>query len=125
MGNADILAYLKTCSYEEILQIKDVAEKEISIKKRQLIEADRALGQLYARCIKEITCDHQSDAHRATGSTTIRVGDVIEVYGYPIYKMVTFHPSGGEHFDVKVEDTEHFELFRSHLYVETVSFDRD
>ena len=72
----------------------------------------KAGPKVYGRCIKELECTHQSDVHKPSDTTIIKVGDVIHFSGYPLYKSVTFHPCWGEYFDVDM-DPKHFEFFES------------
>jgi hypothetical protein len=72
----------------------------------------KAGPKVYGRCIKELECVHQSDVHKPSDVTVIKVGDVVHFGSYPLYKSVTFHPCWGEYFDVDM-DPKHFEFFES------------
>ena len=104
--------------------IQSLREQDMKLQ-RQINDEVYLLPMIYGRCIKELVCDHQSDQHNASDSTTIHVGDVLEFFRYPLHDRITFHPCGGEWFDVPFS-TEYFEFFTEpDEYVECVSFNSD
>jgi hypothetical protein len=82
------------------------------------------LPTIYGRCKKELSIDHQSYEINSTGSTVIKVGDIIEFFKYPISDHVSFNPSCSEYFDVPYSE-EYFDFFTSFDYVDSKSFNLD
>jgi hypothetical protein len=107
--------------YRELSAQIDELTNERREVEREIWEHIKSGLQTYGRCIKQLVCVHQSDSHKPSDDSIIKVGDLVHFHSYPIYESVTFHPCWGEYFEVEM-DTEYFEIFQSIEKLECVTF---
>lgn len=124
MLNENTFIKIKLARHSSIQEAINDLQKIQRDLMQEVYKEMQKLPMIYGRCKKELKCDHQSNDFKASDSTTIKVGDVIEFFRYPLYDHVSFNPSSGEYFDVPYSE-EYFDFFTSFDYVENKSFNWD